>query len=114
MQPTPPNISVTHHHTSPEECSTLPANPTMAEDLNILEAYITSQPEVTVLGKRPYSQISKSANDSVMYLPVPKRRPKLSARKDPPGRVQRDIMDEVLGPSKEEVIKLYLMVFLLL
>jgi hypothetical protein len=111
IQPAKPNASGTHHHTSPEECDTLPANPTMAEDLNILEAYITSRPGATTLAKRPYNRISKSANDSVMYLPVPKRRQKLSVRKDPPGRVQRDVMDEVLGPLKEEVVKLYILVF---
>lgn len=92
--------------TSPEECDTLFANPTMAEDLGALEPYITSQVTVTSYGSKPFHRISKTLNQPIMCLPVPQRRPKPMLQKTVPGKQQREIMDHVLGASKADLIKL--------
>lgn len=109
-----PRSSGTQHHTSPEECQSLIANPTMAEDLDILESYITSRSTTAFASMRTYIRSSRKRNESVTYLPVPERRPKLSSRKAPSGTEQRTIMDQVLGLQKEEVVKLYLTPFSIL
>ena len=92
------------HFTSPEECNTLIANPTMAEDIDILESYITSQTSGNVVGATRYSRVSKAP--SILYLPAPQRRLPLSSAKATPGREQREIMDHIFGFTTEDAIQL--------
>ena len=92
--------------TSPQECSTVIANPTMAEDIEILEAYISSQATVDLSRVRHGNRVSNSPSEPILYLPVPQRRPGLSTAGLVAGREQREIMDQILGPMKEQVIQL--------
>jgi hypothetical protein len=92
------------HFTSPEECNTLIANPTMAEDIDILESYITSQTSGNVVSATRYSRVSKAP--SILYLPAPQRRLPLSSANATPGREQREIMDHIFGSIEEEAIQL--------
>ena len=91
---------------SPEDCSTIIANPTMAEDIEILEAYITSQAIVDLSRVRHGNRVSKPPSEPILYLPVPKRRSRLSTPGFVAGSEQREIMDQILGPLKEDVIEL--------
>jgi hypothetical protein len=92
--------------TSPEECSTVIANPTMAEDIELLEAYITSQVTVDLSRVRYGNRVSNPPSEPILYLPVPQRRPRLSPPGLVAGREQREIMDQILGPVNEAVIQL--------
>lgn len=82
------------------------ANPTMAEDIEILESYITSQTSGSVVSATRYSRVSKAPNESILYLPAPQRRLPLSSAKPTPGREQREIMDQIFGSIKREAIQL--------
>ncbi|KAE9972090.1 hypothetical protein BLS_004181 [Venturia inaequalis] len=91
--------------TSPTECSII-MNPTMAEDVQVLENYLTSKSLRTSSTSRPYTVVSQGKDDPVVYVTVPRRRQGLRTATDP-GRTQREILEQILGPLKTEVIKLY-------
>lgn len=91
--------------TSPNESSII-MNPTMAEDVQVLENYLTSKALRTSSTNRPYTVVSKGASDPVVYITVPRHRQGLRTATDP-GREQREILEQILGPLKTEVIKLY-------
>ena len=92
--------------TSPTESNTLIANPTLAEDVDVLERYLTSQPATQSRLPKLSSRVSKVTDEPVIYLAAPRRRPNLSAARSCHGKEQRDIMDQVLGTSREDVIEL--------
>ncbi|TID24481.1 hypothetical protein E6O75_ATG02846 [Venturia nashicola] len=91
--------------TSPTECGII-MNPTMAEDVQVLENYLTSKSLPTPSTSRPYTVVSRRADDPIVYVTVPRRRQGLRTATDP-GRTQREILEQILGPLKTEVIKLY-------
>lgn len=91
--------------TSPTECSII-MNPTMAEDVQVLENYLISKSLQTSSTSRPYTVVSRGADDPVVYVTVPRRRQGLRTATDP-GRAQREILEQILGPHKTELIKLY-------
>lgn len=91
--------------TSPTECSII-MNPTMAEDVQVLENYLTSKSLRTSSTCRPYTVVSRGADDPVVYVTVPRRRQGLRTATDP-GRAQREILEQILGPLKTELIRLY-------
>lgn len=86
--------------TSPTE-SSLMMNTHMAEDITVLQRYLTSTTTDSerTMRPRPYSTISTGPGASpVVYLTLPKRRRGLKSAIDP-GRAQREIIENVLGPS---------------
>lgn len=92
--------------TSPTE-SSLILNPPMAEDIEILEHYLTSNGPGSASTGKPYSLISSGPGNPIVYLTVPRRRKGLPTVADP-GRSQREVIEQILGPFKEDVINLYL------
>lgn len=91
--------------TSPEESSVL-MNPTMAEDIEALEKYLTSQPATASNKTRPYSVVPSGDSDPVVYLSVLRRRQGLTLTREP-GKAQREVMEQILRPYLDEVIDLY-------
>lgn len=91
--------------TSPTE-SSLILNPPMAEDIEILEHYMTSNGHGDASTGKPYSLISSAPGNPVIYLTVPRRRKGLATAADP-GQSQREVIEQVLGQFKDEVINLY-------
>ena len=82
-------------------------NPHMAEDIAILEQYLTSNTTRSDSTSKPYRTISTASGSSpVIYLTVPKRRKGLMAAVDP-GRTQREIIEHILGPFAPDVRQLY-------
>jgi hypothetical protein len=85
-------------------------NPHMAEDITVLQQYLTpttSTPTKRSTPLKPYSTISTSSGDiPVVYMTVPKRRQGLRAAVDP-GRAQREVIEQVLNPLASEVRKVY-------
>lgn len=90
--------------TSPTESSLL-MNPTMAEDIEVLEKYLTSNPSVTASTSRPYNVISNTPGKPIIYLTIPRRRKGFHMPTEP-GKVQREILDQILHPLQSEVIML--------
>lgn len=76
--------------------------PMVAEDVQILQRYLTAEPRV---GPQPYSVVSNAPGDPI-FLALPRHREGLQLAKDS-GRGQREILDQILGPKKRDVIQLY-------
>lgn len=91
--------------TSPTE-SSLMMNPPMAEDIAVLEQYLTSQASEERAATRPYSTISNVPGNPIVYLTVPRRRKGLRSAVDP-GRTQREIIEQILSPFTSEVRRMY-------
>lgn len=92
--------------TSPTE-SSLMMNPPMAEDITILQQYLTSTTVERRVQSKLYHTISTAPGGSpVVYLMVPKRRRGMKNALDP-GRAQREIIEQVLSPFAAEVRKAY-------
>ncbi|KAF2636057.1 hypothetical protein P280DRAFT_493383 [Massarina eburnea CBS 473.64] len=81
-------------------------NPPMAEDIAVLEQYLTSRTPEGRSAAKLYSTISNTPGNAIVYLTVPKRRKELRTAVDP-GRTQREIIEQVLSPFTAEVRKLY-------
>lgn len=90
---------------SPVE-STVMMNPPMAEDISILEHYLSHKPEHTTPSSKPYSTLSTTPDNPIVYLTVPKSRKGLRSSTDP-GRTQKEIIEQILSPFTAEIRKLY-------
>jgi len=81
-------------------------NPTMAEDVDVLEHYLTSHSTAEQTPKQPYIRVANgTSDDSLVYLSMPRKRQGLQATVNP-GGVQREILEHVLGNAKVAVIEL--------
>ena len=89
-----------------EESSPVMVNPSMAEDVDILEQHLASQNASNVPERRPYIRLSSANGESIVYRTVARRREGLQ-QTSTPGLSQLEIIENVLGPLKTEVIKLY-------
>jgi hypothetical protein len=81
-------------------------NPTMAEDVEVLERYFSSSTTAPALTTKPYSRVSHSSGESVIYLRLPRRRPRLQNNAKVAGTVQREIMKQVLHTCEGDVVNL--------
>lgn len=89
-----------------DESSPVMVNPSMAEDVDILERHLASQDGFNVPQKRPYVRLSSTNGESIVYRTVARRREGLQ-QTSTPGLSQLEIIEHVLGSLKTEVIKLY-------
>ncbi|PVH76137.1 hypothetical protein DL98DRAFT_426190 [Cadophora sp. DSE1049] len=79
----------------------------MAEDIEVLEKYLTAKPTGSNGGARlPYSVISDVPGKPIIYLTYSRRRKGLQLPVDP-GNSQREIIDQILHPHQSEIIQLY-------
>ncbi|KAH7068877.1 fungal-specific transcription factor domain-containing protein [Paraphoma chrysanthemicola] len=81
-------------------------NPHMAEDIIVLEQYLTSKPTTTTPAAGPYNTVSTNSSGPIVYLTVPRRRKGLTPSIDP-GNTQREVIEQVLSPFADEVCQLY-------
>lgn len=91
---------------SPQESSTMMANQTMAEDLDVLEQYLSSRLGIPNAPSQAYTRVPHNSGESVVYLKLPRRRPRLQNVSQVPGRAQREIMQQVLHSCEQELIDL--------
>jgi hypothetical protein len=89
-----------------EESSPVMINPSMAEDVDILEQHLATQDASNAPERRPYVRLSSVNGESIVYRTVARRREGLQ-QTSTPGLSQLEIIENVLGPLKTEVIKLY-------
>jgi hypothetical protein len=81
--------------------------PTSAEDVQAIEQYMSSKsPEDIGRSSRPYNIISNDPSKPVLYLSVPRYRKGLKGN-IPPGKSQREIMEQILGPFVSILISTY-------
>jgi len=90
---------------APSESSPLMVDPTMADDLDVLERHLTSKVPLEGFDTRPYVRVSNGPGESIVYRTVSRLRKGLQST-DSPGAAQREIMENVLGPLVTHVIKL--------
>lgn len=88
-----------------DESSPIMVNPSMAEDVEILERHLASQKGLNGLHRRPYVRVSSANGESIVYRTVARRREGLQ-QTSTPGLSQLEIIENVLGPLKAEVMKL--------
>lgn len=78
----------------------------MAEDITVLQQYLTPTTSERRVPSKLYSTISTGPGGSpVVYLTLPKKRRGL--KNVDPGRAQREVIENVLGPCAAEVRKAY-------
>ena len=90
---------------APSESSPVMVDPTMADDLNVLERHLASRTSLEGSEVRPYVRISNGPDESIVYRTVSRLRKGLQSTESP-GVAQREIMENVLGPLTTHVIKL--------
>lgn len=90
---------------TPSESSPVMVDPTMADDLDVLERHLSSRPGADGRDTQPYIRISDSPGESIVYRTVPRLREGLQSTSNP-GVAQREVMENVLGPLKTYVIQL--------
>lgn len=90
---------------APSESSPVMVDPTMADDLDVLERHLASRMPLDRSDTRPYVRISNSPGESIVYRTVSRLRKGLQSTESP-GVAQREIMENVLGPLTTHVIKL--------
>lgn len=90
-----------------EESSPLLINPTMAEDVDVVERQpYLSHADTASPDARRYVRVSNTPGESIVYRVVPRRRAGLQSASNP-GIVQREVMEQILGELKTDVIRLF-------
>ncbi|KAK7540837.1 C6 transcription factor [Phyllosticta citribraziliensis] len=111
--PSSPGLPVRHEDQSqldkPNPSSTAESSiiiaPMVAEDVQILLHHL----ETGSTGKRPaqrYTVASSTPGKPVLHMAIPRAREGSRPAKDP-GRGQREILEQILGPFADHVVKLY-------
>jgi hypothetical protein len=90
---------------APSESSPLMVDPTMADDLDVLERHLASRVPLEGSDVRPYVRVSNGLDESIVYRTVSRLRKGLQSTESP-GVAQREIMENVLGSLTMHVIKL--------
>jgi hypothetical protein len=80
-------------------------DPTMADDIDVLERHLASRNVADSSGAQRYVRISSGPGESIVYRTVPRLRKGLQSTTDP-GVAQREIMENVLGALAIHVIQL--------
>ncbi|RMX79182.1 hypothetical protein D0869_08489 [Hortaea werneckii] len=90
---------------SPDESSVI-MNPTMAEDIEVVEHYLPPEANRDGATTKLYSLVPSAEGKPIIYLTVPRRRRGLRTDTNP-GSTQREILEQILGSLKETVIRLF-------
>ncbi|GAB1741313.1 hypothetical protein NU219Hw_g6551t1 [Hortaea werneckii] len=104
-QPSVPEPIAGGNGISPDESSVI-INPTMAEDIEVVEHYLPPEANKDGATTKPYSLVPSAEGRPIIYLTVPRRRRGLRTDTNP-GSTQREILEQILGPRKEAVIRLF-------
>lgn len=72
--------------------------PVAAEDIHIIEEYMTSKRSPEEVRDGSYNVISNDPAKPILYLSVPARRKGLGKPGELPGSAQREIIEQILGP----------------
>lgn len=89
-----------------DESSPVMVNPSMAEDIEVLERHLASQNDHGASETRPYVRLSAANGETIVYRTVAKQREGLQ-QASIAGTPQLEVIENVLGPLTVDVIKLY-------
>ncbi|KAI7342759.1 hypothetical protein KC354_g16099 [Hortaea werneckii] len=81
-------------------------NPTMAEDIEVVEHYLPPEANKDGAPIKPYNLVPSAEGKPIIYLTVPRRRRGLRTDTNP-GSTQREILEQIQGPLKEAVIRFF-------
>lgn len=77
----------------------------MAEDIEVLEHYLASDVSGGATSGRPYSLVSGKPGNPIVYLTVPRQRKGRASTVDA-GNTQREIIEQILGRFRNDVVAL--------
>lgn len=89
-----------------ENSSPIMVSPSIAEDVEVLERHLASHSQPGTAEARPYVRLSGAKGESMVYRRVARRREGLQQTATP-GSVQLEIIENVIGALKLEVLQLY-------
>ena len=89
-----------------EERRAMIVGPAAAEDVHIIEEYMTAKRSPEEVRDGSYNVISNDPAKPILYLSVPARRKGLHKSGDSPGAAQREIIEQILGPWAPSLISL--------
>lgn len=96
--------STTQHEQ--ENRSSFIVGPVTAEDIRIVTQHVSNQSPAESRGRSDFNTLLDNEKDPVLYLQLPRHRRGLLPLQNEPGRSQRETIEHILGPLKEEVIGL--------
>jgi hypothetical protein len=99
----------------PQNESVLIVGPVAAEDAQVIEKFMpleksTKSPEK---GNKPYNVYSNDPRKPILYTRVSRRRQGVRVG-SPPGESQKEILEQILGPFKHDLVKLLVLFFFFL
>lgn len=81
--------------------------PVAAEDAQVIERHMPPEPSTKATdAKTPYNVYSNDPRKPILYTRVARRRQGVRAT-DTPGASQKEIMEQILGPFKLDLVKMY-------
>ncbi|KAL1983398.1 hypothetical protein VTN96DRAFT_10380 [Rasamsonia emersonii] len=93
----------------PQNESVLIVGPVAAEDAQVIEKYMPSErsSKSVETGKKPYKVYSNDPRKPVLYTTVSRRRQGVRVG-NPPGETQKEILEQILGPFRHDLVRLFL------
>jgi hypothetical protein len=92
----------------PQNESVLIVGPVAAEDAQVIEKYMPSErsSKSVETGRKPYKVYSNDPRKPILYTTVSRRRQGVRVG-NPPGETQKEILEQILGPFRHDLVKLY-------
>jgi hypothetical protein len=81
----------------------------VADDANVIEKYMPPQrsnKSVEPRNNHPYNVYSNDPRKPILYTTVSRRRQGMRVG-IPPGENQKEILEQILGPFKDDLVRLY-------
>ncbi|KAF2274011.1 C6 transcription factor-like protein [Westerdykella ornata] len=104
--PPRPHALPTLHRPSTHPSASIMLAPHVAEDVDILQRHISQHKTSEGEDPQSYQTLSHDTRNPIVYLSVPRYRSGLRPEAGP-GKEQLEIIEQVIGPFKKEVIDLY-------
>lgn len=90
----------------PQNESVLIVGPVAAEDAQVIEKFMPSERSSKIEnGNKPYNVYSNDPRKPILYTTVSRRRQGMRMG-CPPGENQKEILEHLLGPFKQELVRL--------
>jgi Fungal Zn(2)-Cys(6) binuclear cluster domain len=97
----------------PHNESVLIVGPVAAEDAQVIEKFMPSEQSNKSVekGQKPYNVYSNDPRKPILYTTVSRRRQGMRLG-SPPGENQKEILEHLLGPFKQDLVRLYVSSFI--
>ncbi|KAJ0419997.1 fungal-specific transcription factor domain-containing protein [Aspergillus carlsbadensis] len=108
--PSRPNEHKRHGIDDGQNESVFIVGPVVADDANVIEKYMPPQrsnKSVEPTNNHPYNVYSNDPRKPILYTTVSRRRQGMRVG-IPPGENQKEILEQILGPFKDDLVRLFL------